>query len=134
MLEAKPKNIFRILIAALGILLVLIAFGIVSARVASYDKNAGADYNIEYTINSESDTTVFNALKKYSENKKIDLKYNNNYSYGVFVESIAGVKNGDDGKYWQYYVNGKLGEVAADKKEVKAGDKVEWRFEKVPEF
>ncbi len=50
------------------------------------------------------------------------------------MESIAGVPNGKDGKYWQYYVNDKLGEVAADKKEVKAGDRVEWRFEKVPEI
>lgn len=82
-----------------------------------------------------SDLNVFTVLEALSEyGKKFDLKYNNNYSYGVFVESIAGIKNGDEGKYWQYYVNDKLGEVAADKKEVKAGDNVEWRFEKVPEF
>jgi len=52
---------------------------------------------------------------------------------GVFIESINGVKNGTDGRYWQYWVNDKLGEVAADKKEIKGGDKIEWRFE-VPAF
>ncbi|MBU4339233.1 DUF4430 domain-containing protein [Patescibacteria group bacterium] len=130
MLKIDSKNALRILIIGLGVLLVIIAIGIVSSRVASQDKNI----KIEYAINDANSTTVFDALKKYSENKKIDLKYNNNYSYGVFVESIAGVKNGDDGKYWQYYVNDKLGEVAADKKEVKAGDKVEWRFEDVSGF
>lgn len=130
MLKIDSKNILRSLIIGLGILLSIIALGIVSSKVASQDRNT----KIDYIINNTNGTTVFDALKSYSENKKIELKYNNNYSFGVFVESIAGIKNGDSGKYWQYYVNDKLGEVAADKKEVKAGDKVEWRFEKAPEM
>lgn len=130
MLKINLKNVLRIILIGLGVLLVIIAFGVVSSRVASKDSNI----KIEYTISDTSNTTVFEALKKQSESKNFDLKYSNDSRYGVFVESINGVKNGTDNKYWQYYVNDKLGEVAADKKEVKAGDKVEWRFEKVPEF
>jgi len=74
--------------------------------------------------------TVFSLLEDFSKKENFEMKYNNNYKYGIFVESIIGIKNGQDGLYWQYYVNDKLGEVAADKKEVKAGDKVEWKFEK----
>ena len=48
---------------------------------------------------------------------------------GVFVETIDLVKNGTEGKYWQYFINDKLGEVAADKKTIKEDDKIEWRFE-----
>jgi len=44
------------------------------------------------------------------------------------VENIDGVKNGTDNKYWQYWVNGELPMVSADKKEVKKGDEVEWKF------
>lgn len=130
MLKINLKNVLRIILIGLGVLLVIIAFGVVSSRVASKDSNI----KIEYTISDTSNTTVFEALKKQSESKNFDLKYSTDSRYGVFVESINGVKNGTDNKYWQYYVNDKLGEVAADKKEVKAGDKVEWRFEKVPEF
>lgn len=82
----------------------------------------------------QASTTVFDALKNVADKNKFEIKYNNNYSFGVFIESIAGIKNGDGNKYWQYYVNSKLGDVAADKKEIKAGDVVEWKFERVPEF
>ena len=77
--------------------------------------------------------TVFDMLKSLSGEKNFGLEYKYKYpQFGVFIESIAGIKNGTNGKYWQYYINDKLGEVAADKKQLKAGDKVEWRFEKVP--
>ncbi len=77
-------------------------------------------------------TTVFDALKSVAKENNIELSYNNNYNWGVFVESIGKVKNGDNGKYWQYYVNDVLGDVAADKKILKEGDEVEWKFEEVP--
>lgn len=130
MLNINSKNIIRKVLIGLGIILVIVALAIASSKVASQGKNT----KIDYTISESGTTTVFDALKSYSGNNKINLKYSNNSKYGVFVESIMGIKNGDDGKYWQYYVNDKLGDVAADKKEVKSGDKVEWRFEKVPEF
>ena len=77
--------------------------------------------------NISKESTVLDILKE-----NIEIEYNNNYSYGVFIESINGIKNGDDGKYWQYYINNTLGDVAADKKILKEGDNVEWRFEEVP--
>ena len=87
----------------------------------------------EYKLENVSEkTTVFDVLKKVSEKSNIELNYNNNYSFGVFIESIGGIKNGDGGKYWQYYINGVLGDAAADKKVLKEGDSVEWRFEEVP--
>jgi len=38
-------------------------------------------------------------------------------------------KGGQEDKYWLFYVNGEMAPVAADKQEVKVGDKVEFRFE-----
>lgn len=131
MFKINLKNVLRIVLIGLGILLVVIAFGVISSRVASKDSNI----KIEYTISNTNSTTVFEALKSYTEKNKIELTYNYNFpKLGVLVDGIAGIKSGADGKYWQYYINGTLGDLAADKKEVKAGDKVEWRFEKVPEF
>ena len=51
----------------------------------------------------------------------------------MFVEAIEGVENGDNGKYWQYYVNGELPMVGANKYVLKDGDIVKWVFE-VPEW
>ncbi len=47
---------------------------------------------------------------------------------GVLVESIAGITNGTDGKYWQYKVNGVMPQVGADQYKLKAGDTIEWYF------
>ncbi len=82
--------------------------------------------------NKDSESNVFSGLLIYAKNNNIEVKYNNNYEFGVFIESIAGVKNGDEGKYWQYYINGVLGDVAADKKILKESDVVVWRFEEAP--
>ncbi|MDI6707658.1 MAG: DUF4430 domain-containing protein [Candidatus Thermoplasmatota archaeon] len=49
-------------------------------------------------------------------------------SRSVFVSSIAGVETGTNNKYWQYWVNGKYGEVGASKKRVYNNDVIEWRF------
>lgn len=81
---------------------------------------------------NDEEATVFSGLLNYSEENNVEVVYNNNYSFGVFIESISGIKNGDDGKYWQYYINDILGDVAADKKVLEEGNKVEWRFEEVP--
>ena len=88
---------------------------------------------ISYSFDAnDKDATVFSGLLNYGEENNIEVEYNNNYSSGVFIESIAGIKNGDDGKYWLHYVNNTLGDVSADKKILEAGDEVEWRFEEMP--
>ena len=48
----------------------------------------------------------------------------------IVSEIIGDKENGQDEKYWMYYVNEEMPMVAADKKEIKAEDKVEFRFEK----
>lgn len=52
------------------------------------------------------------------------------YDFGVLIESINGIKNGDSGNYWLYYVNGEAPMVSADKQKVNPGDKIEFKFEK----
>ena len=97
------------------------------------EKSEEKENIISYSFDAnDEERTVFSGLLNYGEENNIGVEYNNNYDFGVFVESIAGIKNGDDGKYWQYYINDTLGEVAADKKVLEGGDKVEWRFEEVP--
>jgi len=81
---------------------------------------------------NDEEGTVFSGLLNYGGENNIEVEYNNNYDFGVFIESISGIKNGDDGKYWQYYINDILGDVAADKKVLEEGNEVEWRFEEVP--
>jgi len=81
-----------------------------------------------YQISLPQNSTVFSLLEELAKRENFKVESKVYEGMGVFVESIDGVKNGTENKYWQYWVNGELPPVAADKKEVKKGDKVEWKF------
>lgn len=160
MFKIDSKNILRGIIIGLGIILVILALGIAGIRVAGQNKlpvnspiadqapeenfkivyilNKGEEQEIlkfDYVLRKGEKQTVFDILKDLSVEKKFELKSSVDPRYGAFIESIAGVANSkESNKYWQYWINDQLGDLGADKKEVKEGDKVEWRFEKVPEF
>lgn len=99
-----------------------------------YIINKGNEDINEYQIVISSDSTVFSLLKELSQINNFELLSTLYKDMGVFVESIDGKKNGTENKYWQYWVNDKLGEVAADKKKVKGNDEIEWKFDVPPEF
>ena len=72
--------------------------------------------------------TAFNLLEEKTKELGLILE-TKTYDMGTFIESIGDKKNGQDGKYWLYYVNGETPMVASDKKLLKVGDKVEFKFE-----
>jgi len=75
--------------------------------------------------------TAFSLLE-YGTNRLNFMLKTKNYDVGIFVEAIGNKENGQEGNYWLYYVNGEMPQVSADKKELNAGDKVEFKFEKSP--
>ena len=86
---------------------------------------------MNFTLDFKEGATAFDLLEAVAEKSGIILEIKN-YDSGIFVETIDGLENGQEGKYWLYYVNGEMPQVSADKKELKAGDKVEFKFEKSP--
>lgn len=78
---------------------------------------------------ASADDTVFSLLSAMSKKENFSLESKEYKGMGVLVESIDGIKNGTDNKYWQYWINGNLPMVSADQKEVKNGDRIEWRFD-----
>ena len=67
--------------------------------------------------------TVYNATRQVVN---IEEEW---YGDLVFITSIAGVANDpDQNRWWQYWVNGVLGPVAANKYHLEDGDLVEWRL------
>jgi hypothetical protein len=89
-----------------------------------------SSYNFVYD-GAKQGETAFSVLKNYLDEKDI-LYTTKSYDFGMFVESINGKISGAD-MAWIYYVNGKSGNIASDKYMLKAGDKVEWKYEK-PQF
>ncbi|MEK7104016.1 MAG: DUF4430 domain-containing protein [Patescibacteria group bacterium] len=103
------------------------------AKDIVYKINNGQE-NKEYKFDYTSSSTVFSILQAVGQKENFVITYKNYPEMGILVESIGGMVNGQDNKYWQYWVNDILGEVAADKKFLKSGDKVEWKFDIAPAF
>lgn len=80
----------------------------------------------EVKVASVSAANAFSALIAVTDREKLAVK-TKQYDFGVFVQSIRGLASGTK-KAWIYFVNGKSGQVAADKYVLKDGDKVEWKF------
>ena len=80
-------------------------------------------------IEFKEGASAFDLLKEGAEKLALALKAKN-YDIGIFIEAIGDKENGQDGKYWLYYVNGEMPMAAADKNPLKIGDRVEFKFEK----
>lgn len=89
------------------------------------------DKTVKYNVAILNDSTVFSLLESIAQRENFKIESKVYKDMGVLVESINGFKNGADNKYWQYWVNGKLPMIAADKNKMKEGDIVEWKFEKI---
>lgn len=84
-------------------------------------------FNVEFI----EGITAFDLLKEKAEESGLTLK-TKTYDIGILIEAVGDKENGQEGKYWLYYVNGEMPMVSADKKELKPDDKVEFKFEKSP--
>jgi len=91
--------------------------------------NDGEKEQMILTVDFTKGMTVFDLLKNGTEELGLNLK-TKTYDIGIMVEAIGDKENGQDNKYWLYYVNGEMPMVSADKMILKAGDKVEFKFEK----
>ncbi|GEM_PF-509528 len=105
---------------------------LVSQGMVFYQIDFGDGQIKSYRVGQLEGRTVFALLEKIAERENFKIETKTYQDMGILVESIAGVKNGTDNKYWQYWVNGELPMIAADKKEVKGGDIVEWKFATSP--
>ena len=81
-----------------------------------------------FEVEHKEGMTAFDLLEVGAERLDLILK-TRSYDLGIFIEAIGDRENGQEGKYWLYYVNEEMPMVASDKNEVKPGDKVEFKFE-----
>lgn len=73
------------------------------------------------------DQTPLSLLEGKVGTKNVELK---TFSFGKMVDAISGVKGGEGGKYWIYFVDGKSATVGADAYKCLDSEKIEWRFVK----
>jgi len=72
-------------------------------------------------LTGENGKSVFDILKSKYQVDSSDS------SFGVMINSINGLASSDK-EFWLYSVNGKPGEVAADKYITNNGDQITWEY------
>lgn len=71
---------------------------------------------------------AYQALLKIAKDNNMTVEVKQ-YKYGVLVTKVGNIANTQNSA-WMYTVNGKPGQIAADRFIVHPGDLVEWKFSK----
>lgn len=118
----------------LGVLLAAVVAG--SFWVGSIYQRGGVAGTVSIDVKNEVDNVVFlneNVVFSTGEtvfdilDKVADVEYKFYPGIGIFVTSIGGV-NQTGTTWWLYYVNGQLGEIAADRYGLMDGDNILWKY------
>ncbi len=92
------------------------------------DDTIEQNYELRIT-NYEEGETVWQIMQQALTENEIALEYDDyGGELGILITKIGDKKNGEDGRYWQYWINGKYAKVGVSNYLMKAGDVVEWKF------
>ena len=143
----KIKKSHKIIIIAITLMLVLLSFSGNALKIPEKSdiwlensdetsvriKIIGNDWELNDNIIAYEDSTVFTLLNDFSNRNQLDFEYTYYEQFdSILIDSIGNVKNGEDGKYWQYYIYNEIPMVGCDKYKINNGDYIEWRFEIIP--
>lgn len=88
--------------------------------------------NVEMTefqnIQLIENQTVLDLLQNLTLENNIVLETKEYENLGALVTKIGDKENGQDNKYWQYWINGEMPQVGASYYQLTGGEIVEWKF------
>ena len=98
---------------------------ITATLIINYGNNNTDIYNIQ-----TENATVFSILMEASKlyNFTVGVNYYDQYQ-SHYVYSINSVDEGENNRFWQYYLNGDYGIVGADLQPVENNDIIEWKYQ-----
>lgn len=91
----------------------------------------GAAWTIHYAPAETTNNTVFGLLMEAASRLGFRVDYQQyTVPHGVLVTAINGTVSGQgpSPRYWQYWVNGVYGDVAADAFAIHSGDAILWNY------
>ena len=78
--------------------------------------------------NGEGEKSLFAITQEITSENKWGLDFKDYDDMGWLVTQIGTQANGQDNKYWQYYVNDKQPMISVEKFYPTNGDKITWKF------
>jgi hypothetical protein len=120
----------RIIGIVAAIILVLCLVGVAAlSRVANQQPKSSSAQTTTHqqaTVISYTGQKGKTALELLKEKARVVTKTS---QYGEYVDSINGLAGGKSGKYWSFYVNGKLSSVGAGSYTTQDGEAIVWKYE-----
>ena len=97
-------------------------------------KVTGGSCSISFESNASRNNSAFSFLLEGARALHFSVVWQNwtMPPDSVFVHSIGGDVNGDNGRWWQYWIDGAYGSVGANHAVLNDGDVLEWRFAHYP--
>lgn len=84
----------------------------------------------ELSFTAAENSTVYDLMQKLKAENKIAFTEKNYIGMGKLIDNIGGLKSNGD-KTWIYYVNGAKASVGVSNYQIKPGDVVSWKYEKL---
>lgn len=94
----------------------------------------GPGWSLHYEAASTWNHTAFALLREAADRLGFSVTWTRYAAPldSVLVESIHGVRSGEGGRWWLYWVDGQYGDVGADRKVLGDGSEVLWAFSPYP--
>lgn len=92
-----------------------------------FDEGDGTVKTFERVPFTEGES-LFDLTARVAEREGMDFSYDPPGTYGILITEIDGKRNGMGGKYWLFWVNNHMGEVASNQYMLQSGDVIEWKF------
>ncbi|MFA6253568.1 MAG: DUF4430 domain-containing protein [Patescibacteria group bacterium] len=83
---------------------------------------------IDYQLPENNTKNLFTITQEVASSQAWDLQYQDYGEMGYLVTKIDTLENGQDNKYWQYFVDDQMPQVSADKYIPKNGEEIKWTF------
>lgn len=71
---------------------------------------------------------LFDVTKRLAEQNNLNFRYQPPGQFGILIDQIGDKVGGTDDKYWLWWENNRMGQVASDVYVLKSGDVLEWKF------
>jgi len=99
-------------------------------------RNVGSDSQVsEVVAQEQEDETIVSYAAVAGKNVLEQLQELNDTvvtqesTYGTYVDSINGLKGGDNGAYWIFFIDGEMASVGAGAYIAEGGELIEWKYQ-----
>ncbi len=89
---------------------------------------ADSDIKEIQNLTVSQNQTVLDLLGRVALENDLEFKTKDYGDLGLMVTQIGDKINGQENKYWQFWVNGEFAQIGAESYALAEGDRVEWRF------